>query len=151
MSLPLFLTRNHGTLFLVKKNVRVGLRKVVENQAPVSQFVPASWASVRNRLCIRQVDVWVCLYILSLIQESEKQTKHSKIWICLCPLSVTQEGGMQVKHSNILVCLCLLSLIQGDGLQIRHSNIWVCFCLSKVIQEGAMQASTLTSELVFVS
>ena len=37
MSLPLFLTRNHGTLFLVKTSVRAGLRKVVENQVLGSQ------------------------------------------------------------------------------------------------------------------
>ena len=71
MSLPLFLTRNHGTLFLVKTSVPAGLQKVVENQTAVSQFAPASWVSVRNRLCIRQVDVWVRFYILGLIQESE--------------------------------------------------------------------------------
>ena len=95
MSLPLFLTRNHGTLFLVKTSVRVGLQKVVENQDPVSQFVPASWASVRNRLCIRQVDAWVCLYVLGLIQESGMQTKHFSIWVCLFPSDVIQEGAMQ--------------------------------------------------------
>lgn len=95
MSLPLFLTRNHGTLFLVKTSVWVGLRKVVENQVLGSQFTPASWTSVRNRLCIRQVDAWVCLYILGLIQESEKQTKHFSIWVCLFPSDVIQEGAMQ--------------------------------------------------------
>ena len=95
MSLPLFLTRNHGTLFLVKTSVRAGLQKVVENQAPVSQFAPASWASVRNRLCIRQVDVWVCLYILGFIQESGMKTKHSNILVCLCLLGVIHESAMQ--------------------------------------------------------
>lgn len=95
MSLPLFLTRNHGTLFLVKTSVRAGMQKVVENQVLGSQFVPASWASVRNRLCIRQVDVWVCFYILGLIQESGMQTRHFSIWVCLFPSDVIQEGAMQ--------------------------------------------------------
>ena len=71
MSLPLFFDKKPRYTVFGQNECTGRLQKVVENQVSVSQFLPASWASVRNRLCIRQVDVWVRFYILGLIQESE--------------------------------------------------------------------------------
>ena len=95
MSLPLFFDKKPRYTVFGQNECTGRLQKVVENQVSVSQFLPASWASVGNRLCIRQVDAWVRFYILGLIQESGMQTKYSKISVCLCLLGVIHEGVMQ--------------------------------------------------------
>ena len=95
MSLPLFFDKKPRYTVFGQNECTGRLQKVVENQVTGSQFAPASLASVRNRLCIRRVDVWVCLYILGLIQESEMKTKHSKISVCFCLLGVIHECAMQ--------------------------------------------------------